>query len=469
MTNFTQAVECCGIVKRWIADKGFGFLMPDGGGSDVWVHKSELVAVKELSVGDKVSFLKVDDGKGRGKFRALHVKVTQAGTHGSIFKDLEAAEKGTDEGSPAAGPGVAGGGLGEFLEVAGEAGDSSREAMQDFVLLSSLQCPFLVLSEGQLVGSVRAPSSEEFQRLLRLVEQFVEARRAVMLIDFEGEMPGYGGELTTAQLQLTSTVAAETLVPQALPCSQRFRAPGLFIDLRSEPCIAMVRRVLESSAITKLGWGSEGDCQSLIYQELPVPLRISPVAVIDAQLAFDANYHISMARMLEHVPQHLLTGLPGKEQIDWDAFHSQNRRALPMPLGQRSAMYAIDDMHRMEAIIGSKAPPSGSYVAARAATETFMAELCADPCCLKALEQELMWFEKKDGIRKTVKAVEVARHVHAIRARGAKLGFSAQSFVERTEAAAAAELSRAGVLVPCDLSFNSPPLEAAAEVEGKAE
>jgi cold shock protein len=57
-----------GTVKFFNADKGFGFITPDGGSKDVFVHISALQAsgISHLSEGDKVSFDTEADRRGKG-------------------------------------------------------------------------------------------------------------------------------------------------------------------------------------------------------------------------------------------------------------------------------------------------------------------------------------------------------------------------------------------------------------------
>jgi CspA family cold shock protein len=58
-----------GTVKFFNATKGFGFIEPDEGGKDVFVHATALEAagIRALNEGDRVSFELEDDRKGRGK------------------------------------------------------------------------------------------------------------------------------------------------------------------------------------------------------------------------------------------------------------------------------------------------------------------------------------------------------------------------------------------------------------------
>jgi CspA family cold shock protein len=65
-----------GTVKMFRTDKGFGFIAPDGGGNDVFVHVSELEksGLSSLSPGEKVTF-DVEPDKKSGKTRAVNVRV----------------------------------------------------------------------------------------------------------------------------------------------------------------------------------------------------------------------------------------------------------------------------------------------------------------------------------------------------------------------------------------------------------
>ena len=58
-----------GVVKFFNTAKGFGFITPDGGSKDVFVHATALeqAGIHSLNEGDKVSFTVEDDRKGRGK------------------------------------------------------------------------------------------------------------------------------------------------------------------------------------------------------------------------------------------------------------------------------------------------------------------------------------------------------------------------------------------------------------------
>ena len=64
-----------GTVKWFNATKGFGFIQPDDGGQDVFVHISavERAGLRDLNEGQKVSYEVVSDQK-RGKTSADNLK-----------------------------------------------------------------------------------------------------------------------------------------------------------------------------------------------------------------------------------------------------------------------------------------------------------------------------------------------------------------------------------------------------------
>ena len=63
-----------GTVKFFNESKGFGFISPDGGGKDVFVHASavELAGMKTLSEGQKVTFDSEADARGA---KAVNLRV----------------------------------------------------------------------------------------------------------------------------------------------------------------------------------------------------------------------------------------------------------------------------------------------------------------------------------------------------------------------------------------------------------
>lgn len=65
-----------GTVKFFNADKGFGFITPDGSGPDVFVHISgiEQSGLKTLSENQKVSYDTEPDTRGKGP-KATNLKV----------------------------------------------------------------------------------------------------------------------------------------------------------------------------------------------------------------------------------------------------------------------------------------------------------------------------------------------------------------------------------------------------------
>lgn len=60
-----------GVVKFFDSKKGFGFICPDDGGKDIFVHVTGLNGLKSLNEGQRVTY---DIGQERGKTTAKNVR-----------------------------------------------------------------------------------------------------------------------------------------------------------------------------------------------------------------------------------------------------------------------------------------------------------------------------------------------------------------------------------------------------------
>ncbi|MFN3869439.1 MAG: cold-shock protein [Hyphomicrobiaceae bacterium] len=65
-----------GIVKFFNAQKGYGFITPDGGGKDVFVHVTavERSGVGQLNEGMRISFETEPDKRGKGP-KAVELRI----------------------------------------------------------------------------------------------------------------------------------------------------------------------------------------------------------------------------------------------------------------------------------------------------------------------------------------------------------------------------------------------------------
>jgi CspA family cold shock protein len=59
-----------GTVKFFNETKGFGFITPDNGGQDIFVHVTDLVDAKSLRERDKVQY---EEAQGRKGLNAINV------------------------------------------------------------------------------------------------------------------------------------------------------------------------------------------------------------------------------------------------------------------------------------------------------------------------------------------------------------------------------------------------------------
>nr|WP_276540285.1 cold shock domain-containing protein [Bradyrhizobium elkanii] len=61
-----------GIVTKWVADRGFGFIKPDSGGDDVFLHIKALPLGSEPQEGTRVTYDVTNDARS-GRSRAVDV------------------------------------------------------------------------------------------------------------------------------------------------------------------------------------------------------------------------------------------------------------------------------------------------------------------------------------------------------------------------------------------------------------
>lgn len=76
MQNRKYSIMATGTVKWFNSTKGFGFIQPDNGGNDAFVHISAVQAsdIPELREGKKVSYELIEDRKS-GKMTACNLKI----------------------------------------------------------------------------------------------------------------------------------------------------------------------------------------------------------------------------------------------------------------------------------------------------------------------------------------------------------------------------------------------------------
>jgi cold shock protein len=63
-----------GTIKKWVDDRGFGFIRPESGGDDVFVHQSqfEIAGLGIPREGDRVTYEVKPDPRS-GKLRAMNL------------------------------------------------------------------------------------------------------------------------------------------------------------------------------------------------------------------------------------------------------------------------------------------------------------------------------------------------------------------------------------------------------------
>jgi cold shock protein len=77
-SQYRHILRGTGIVKFYNTDKGFGFIAPEDGGRDVFVHATAVqkAGIPYLEQDMRISFDVVDDAKGRG-LQAVNLQLEQ--------------------------------------------------------------------------------------------------------------------------------------------------------------------------------------------------------------------------------------------------------------------------------------------------------------------------------------------------------------------------------------------------------
>ena len=351
------------------------------------------------------------------------------------------------------------------------------------MVASTAGLQFIVVSDTPFVEGVPVEAAA-FQAAMAHVDKW-ESDKAVILADFEGEHMGWGGEpvkflqnsveielaalhsygpdshawqcslqfhdrMLCAQFLRTAAINRETLRPAKDILKPE---PGLLFDMRGNSSgITLVRRVMESAAITKVIWGADGDLTSLRYHRTP----IRSCTVVDAQLGFSVpGRRLGMAKCVATLPYSVRRGLPAKD-LPHNFYNPQaaNKRCFRFPLPPKIARYCMDDLHRIEVILRNKTPPKGSYLDAKQATDAYTASLEFPDAGLQWLTNELRFFGRKYGLPKYIKGVQMeraARHIEAVFA--GKLTRSQKSSLARLHRSIVPVLRARGVTIPEDLSF----------------
>lgn len=85
-----------GAVKWFNDDKGFGFIGPDGGGPDVFVHFTNIHGAghRSLPAGARVAFEVQESRKKKGKMEAVDVRVVEENKEAAPAPKAKSASKG---------------------------------------------------------------------------------------------------------------------------------------------------------------------------------------------------------------------------------------------------------------------------------------------------------------------------------------------------------------------------------------
>jgi cold shock CspA family protein len=81
-----------GVLKTWKEDRGFGFIKPDAGGKDVFIHISALKGVSRRPITGDVIYYQITKDN-RGKYKAINAQIEGVGLE-NIPEDLLKTDSG---------------------------------------------------------------------------------------------------------------------------------------------------------------------------------------------------------------------------------------------------------------------------------------------------------------------------------------------------------------------------------------
>jgi hypothetical protein len=122
-------------------------------------------------------------------------------------------------------------------------------------------------------------------------------------------------------------------------------------------------------------------------------------------------------------------------------------------MGPAISLYALDDLHRITAILCTQQPDSGSYEDAKEQTSAYIGELETPREGLAWLLREVSFLGRKSGQQKSEKAVQLYRAARNLELAFDSLSALHQSQIAHVKETAAADLRARGVPLPDDLSF----------------
>ncbi|GMI12986.1 hypothetical protein TrVE_jg4262 [Triparma verrucosa] len=336
-------------------------------------------------------------------------------------------------------------------------------------MYSPLKTPFLFVGgnpEVQFVRDVPIPTPSVFSTVKEAATAIVEdwiRRKCVLLTDFEGENMGWGGDLTCAQFLPTSTVDGETkefVHSDSSWSSDTINETGLLVHSKCEFGKQLIKRVMESSACTKLIWGADADLASLRHQiDLP---NINSKRVIDVQLCFsEKTRRLGMGKMIENVrcvrPREVAM-LPNKEREEYYFLPStRNMQSTELPYTKEFVYYAMCDLHRIELILRTAHQDllhSLEEVAEMTAEDIRRLDEAGAEVCCEFLRTESPYYENKWGLRRMEKTIQFARSVKHCRVACAdQMTEDIDATLTEIEQLVAPDLEKLNVVVPNDLSF----------------